>query len=197
MKRNKILLVEPSPIIAAGFVYLLSDSIEFEIVRVLESMEKLHEKMLSIKPDILVINPEVIDYSKRYMLKSMFREYTNMFLVALVSAYVESVTLKQYHAVIEISDTKQKIEAKLRNSLLDKNNNTIKENYELSDREKDILIAVAKGKTNKEIADQLHISIHTVISHRKNINRKTGIKTISGLTVYALLNNLIDESSIK
>ena len=49
---------------------------------------------------------------------------------------------------------------------------------------------------NKEIADQMNISIHTVISHRKNITRKTGIKSVSGLTVYALLNNLIDEKDL-
>ena len=62
----------------------------------------------------------------------------------------------------------------------------------LSAREKEILVCVAKGMLNKEIADQCNLSIHTVITHRKNITRKTGIKTTPGLTVYALLNNLID-----
>ena len=62
----------------------------------------------------------------------------------------------------------------------------------LSAREKEILVCVAKGLLNKEIADQCNLSIHTVITHRKNITRKTGIKTAPGLTVYALLNNLID-----
>ena len=62
----------------------------------------------------------------------------------------------------------------------------------LSAREKEILVCVAKGMLNKEIADAENISIHTVITHRKNITRKTGIKTAPGLTVYALLNNLID-----
>ena len=66
------------------------------------------------------------------------------------------------------------------------------EGEELSEREKEILVSVAKGMLNKEIADQYNISIHTVISHRKNITRKTGIKTVAGLTVYALLNNLIE-----
>ena len=51
--------------------------------------------------------------------------------------------------------------------------------------------------TNKEIADQYCISIHTVISHRKNIARKTGIKSVSGLTVYALLNRMIDQQDIE
>ena len=46
---------------------------------------------------------------------------------------------------------------------------------------------------SKEIAEQLNISIHTVISHRKNITKKTGIKSVAGLAVYAMLNNLMSE----
>ena len=61
----------------------------------------------------------------------------------------------------------------------------------LSSRETEILAAVAQGLLNKEIAYKYNISIHTVITHRKNIVRKIGIKTIAGLTAYAILNNLI------
>ena len=62
----------------------------------------------------------------------------------------------------------------------------------LSQREKEILASVAKGKTNKEIADEHFISINTVITHRKNITKKTGINSIAGLTVYAILNHIIE-----
>lgn len=64
----------------------------------------------------------------------------------------------------------------------------------LSNREKEILAAVAHGKTNKEIADDLFISINTVVTHRKNIARKTGINSIAGLTVYAILNHIVEIS---
>ena len=67
----------------------------------------------------------------------------------------------------------------------------------LSDREKEVLAEVARGYLNKEIADRLNISINTVITHRKNITRKTGIKTTPGLTVYALLTGLVDISSFE
>lgn len=67
----------------------------------------------------------------------------------------------------------------------------------LSDREKEVLACVARGMMNKEIADELKISINTVITHRKNITRKTEIKTVPGLTVYAILNNLVDINSIE
>jgi len=83
--------------------------------------------------------------------------------------------------------------------ILNSSNNQIVENTESSDltaREKEVLKLVALGHSNKEIADQLFISHHTVISHRKNLTDKLGIKSISGLTVYAILNKLIDTESI-
>ncbi len=67
----------------------------------------------------------------------------------------------------------------------------------LSDREIDVLKEVALGYSNKEIAERLFISINTVITHRKNITGKLGIKTISGLTVYALLNHLIQPEEVR
>ena len=71
------------------------------------------------------------------------------------------------------------------------------ESNELSDREKEVLVQVARGLLNKEIADKLCISVNTVITHRKNITRKIGIKTAPGLTVYAILNGLVDINSIE
>lgn len=72
----------------------------------------------------------------------------------------------------------------------------IDEHEGLSAREIDVLRLVAQGYSNKEIAEKLFISIHTVMSHRKNITEKLGIKSISGLTVYAIINNFIDTKSL-
>ncbi len=67
---------------------------------------------------------------------------------------------------------------------------------ELTNREKEVLRLIALGKTNRAIADLLFISTHTVISHRKNITEKLGIKSIPGLTVYAIIQKIIDPSDI-
>ena len=67
----------------------------------------------------------------------------------------------------------------------------------LSDREKDVIVALVQGMSNKEIADHLFISINTAITHRRNIVRKLQIRSTAGLTIYAIVNNLIDISSIK
>ncbi len=70
------------------------------------------------------------------------------------------------------------------------------EGDELTVREKEVLQLVALGHANKSIAEKLFISTHTVISHRKNITDKLGIKSISGLTIYAILNKLINSETI-
>ena len=66
----------------------------------------------------------------------------------------------------------------------------------LSDREKDIIKCVAKGMSNKEIADKLYLSIHTVTTHRRNITAKLQIHSPAGLTIYAIINNLIDIAEV-
>ena len=61
----------------------------------------------------------------------------------------------------------------------------------LSPREKEIVTLVAEGYINKEIADKLGLSVFTVTTHRKNISQKLGIRSIAGLTVYAMMNGLV------
>jgi len=61
------------------------------------------------------------------------------------------------------------------------------EDYQLSDREQEVLELVAQGLSSKEISDKLNIAVNTVNTHRKSITRKTGIKSVAGLAVYAML----------
>ena len=70
------------------------------------------------------------------------------------------------------------------------------DNDALSEREKEVIVSLVQGMTNKEIADHLCISVNTVITHRKNIARKLQIHSPAGLTVYAIAKGLIDISSV-
>ncbi len=92
--------------------------------------------------------------------------------------------------ILLISDTSSTIGQKIDN--LFQNVKSKRRSNQLSTRETDVLKLVALGDSNKQIADKLFISIHTAITHRKNITQKLGIKTIAGLTLYAVLNNLTD-----
>lgn len=68
--------------------------------------------------------------------------------------------------------------------------------HELSAREIEVLVLITKGLINKEIADKLNIGLTTVITHRKNITKKLGIKSVSGLTIYAVMNGYVEADRI-
>lgn len=68
--------------------------------------------------------------------------------------------------------------------------------HDLSAREIEVLVLITKGLINKEIADKLNISLTTVISHRKNITEKLGIKSVSGLTIYAVMNGYVEADNL-
>ncbi|MBQ6083523.1 MAG: response regulator transcription factor [Bacteroidales bacterium] len=194
---NKIIIVEPSPMLSGGLAQYFDDIRQVSVVSQLDSIDRLEEKLASYNPEILIINPLLVSFDANEAFQKLLREFPNVIPVALVSSFIDKNILKQFNEVIEMTDSKQKVVSKIFNLLNDNNLSQEKtENVELSNREVDVLVALAKGLTNKEISDQLFISVHTVITHRKNIIRKTGIKSVSGLTVYALLNNLVDESDI-
>lgn len=197
MKNNKILIVETSPLISSGLSSFFEGMNQFTVSAVVENMEDLQDKMIIHNPDILIINPIMIGYyAINNFFKNLSQNYPNIHCVALVTTYIDKNILRNFKEIIELSDNKQKVVNKLINLLNNSDETTSQENIELSNREVDVLVSVAKGMTNKEISDLLSISVHTVITHRKNIVKKTGIKSVAGLTVYALLNNLVEESEI-
>ena len=67
----------------------------------------------------------------------------------------------------------------------------------LSEREKEIVVCIVRGMTGKEIADRLFISVNTVLTHRKNISRKLNIHSVAGLTIYAIVNGLVNINELK
>lgn len=199
MKANmkKVLLIVPSKIVARGIEAVLSELGEFRVEGILTDLSHSSElRLKNMDADVIIIDPVVFDYMSRTSVRARMSEYSDAAIVALMTIPMEEEHQKQYDAVIGLNDDPVHVVRKLRDSLASRQDNPEIEDYDLSAREKEILVCVAKGMLNKEIADHCNLSIHTVITHRKNITRKTGIKTVAGLTVYALLNNLIDSNSI-
>lgn len=192
----RAIICEASEIIANGLAEIIQGMPNFAVVSRLDNPDRLNERILATDTNLLVINPTLLGYAERNLPSQLCKEFPHLSVIALITNYIENSTLKAYNGIIEINDPKLKVINTL-NQLAQNNDKAEKsDDVELTKREQDVLVAVAKGMMNKEIADQMNISIHTVISHRKNITRKTGIKSVSGLTVYALLNNLIDENEV-
>lgn len=191
--KKRILLIEKSPIVAAGFATILQKQATFEVSSVTDNLSRISERIVVDHPDLIVLNPSLVDYSKRNTFRSLIPDAQNIPIIALVYHYFDQQWLKSFNGVIEINEDAEKINSQLTdalNSFLEPSESS--ELYELSDREREVLVELSKGLSNKEIADKLHISVHTVITHRKNIIKKTGIKSVAGLTVYAMLNNLME-----
>lgn len=194
--RNRVIICEASEIVANGLAEMINGMAQFDVVLRVDSPERISEKILSSNANMLIIDPALLGYQNKDFLLQLGKEHPNVFVVALVTTYLDHSFLTPYNGVIELNDSRAKIIEKM-NELVQNEASKNSDDVELSKRETDVLVAVAKGMMNKEIAEQMNISIHTVISHRKNITRKTGIKSVSGLTVYALLNNLIDEKDCR
>jgi len=197
MNNIKILVAEASYLIQKGLGAILQKLGDNQVIQEMDRAEGLFESLHSLKPDILIINPDLFE-SNIDLLKKECVKLGDCKLVIISND--EEVELKySADAFLHYNDGQAKIIAcleGLKDELIKKNKSK-KSAEPISAREKNILKHIALGLTNKEIADQLFISIHTVVTHRKNITHKLGIKSVSGLTVYAILNNLVTMDEVK
>lgn len=197
MKRvHSIAIIESSQIIREGISKLILDSTSsFYPVNKYENIENFISA--SQVADIIIINPNLY-VSNNQLFKDVLSIAPGSKIISLISCCLPDSLNDKWDESISIYSTQKEIIEKLR-GLVEKPVGTLKQveivsdQYDLSERELEVLISVAKGLTNKEIATNHNISVHTVMSHRKNIIKKTGIKSISGLTVYALINGFIDK----
>ena len=187
--KRQVLVVEPSDIVREGLRSLLDEE-EFVMQAPLREIPAdMAQRIGRQQPDILILNPTLLNTPPRMQLVAIQQARTSMAVVALVYEYVEPSLLSQFKTVLDIREKGNRVAQLLRESCQQEQED--EEGYELSERETEVLVLLAKGCSSKEIADKLNISIYTVNTHRKNITRKTGIKSVAGLAVYALLHNLV------
>ena len=193
-KKYRVAIVERSVIIAQGLQEIIRQSNDYEVVYIAESVRAFAERIALLDVDVVVVGSQ--SFIDGGALRSLHDKMQKVALVLISTVVREDELLRQFDGVINIYDSATQVIKKLDSAVEQSQTNPYSDSHDLSDREQDVLILVAKGKANKEIADELNISIHTVMSHRKNITHKTGIKSVAGLTVYALLNNLLDQNDL-
>ena len=144
-------------------------------------------------PEILLINPLILSNNTISVIK---KEFPKIKTVAILSSFIDSKTLTDFDDTISIFDETDSIITKM-DGLLTKNEEESTDTEQLSYREKEIIACIVKGMTNKAIADKLSISIHTVITHRRNITKKLQIHSAAGLAIYAIVNKIVEIQDIK
>ncbi|WP_372772990.1 response regulator transcription factor [Mangrovibacterium sp.] len=194
MEEN-VFIIHPSEIIRKGLTWVLQEYFKMEITQ-LSSIDDLNS-FAAISNNLIII---ILQKGMTLPVETeeRLRRNNHVFLVSLSPSTDKDGLVEGYDYDLNVLATNLEIQTLVQ--VIRKSASKIKaitaENSDLTQREKDVIRQIALGLSNKEIADKLNISIHTVISHRKNITEKLNIKSISGLTVYAIMNNLLDITDI-
>ena len=191
----KITVAEPSVIIRSGIIAVIgsAENLKAEIYEVSE-IDQLRNVLSWQHPDILLVNPASLGL---FPLQQLKKDTGNpdMKCVALQFAFTDHAALKSYDDAISVYDSAETVNDKLARLVSEPERD--KRHESLSGREKEVIACVVQGMTNKQIADKLFISTHTVITHRRNISAKLGIHSPAGLTIYAIVNKLVELDDIK
>ena len=197
MSRVTFIIANKSFIVRRGLVLTIEEIPKLEVVKEIDNERNFFRDINKLKPDFVIINYDFyksldvndfnskIEKSKSKIIKLIDRNKDDNFLNGV--DYCLDINDAKCNIINQIKD----IVAPLLETEKANSNSSV-----LSNREKDVLRYIALGLTNKEVADKLFISIHTVVSHRKNITKKLDIHTVSGLTIYAVLNKIIDIKSL-
>ncbi len=220
MAKIKILIADNSFLIRAGFRSIISANSDFKLVGEAEKAEELTEKLFLHNPEVLVLDYNSIYFSIDDILV-IKEQFPNVNILAVTSPLAKNIIsaalsngvishlLKDCgmdeitEAIYDTAKGEKFFCGKVVNILLQentdsevtKNNNKSEavscDGIKLSMREIEIIQNVAEGFNNKEIANRLFLSVHTVTTHRKNIMSKLGVNNTAGLMMYAIRQNLL------
>jgi DNA-binding NarL/FixJ family response regulator len=189
-----VAIIEKSNIIKEGLTYLLKAHNVCSQIAKLDDLDDWFFVFKNDTPDLIIINPDRLKDMDLDKIRQKIEISDKIPIIGLLYQYFDRDVYSMFSSTIYITDTEDVILAKLRNK--QKKENDVSSCEKLTDREKVVLKLLLKGYSNKEVADKLMISPHTAITHRKNIVEKTGIRSLSGLAIYAILNNITDIDEI-
>lgn len=195
----KIVVAETAVIVRSGLTAVLKRIPNLNVHPVeVASPDALQNYIHLHTPDIVIVNPTFGGWFELPAFKAETGK-PDIRYIALVCSVIDPNALKEYDENIAICDDIDAITGKINQLLQSEGEEEDKDSEQetLSQREKEIIICVVKGMTNKAIADQLFLSIHTVITHRRNIARKLQIHSPAGLTIYAIVNKLVELQDVK
>lgn len=171
MKSQEIILIavaETSVIVRSGLVAVLKRLPDMNIQTIeVTSKEGLQHCMEAHTPNILIVNPQFEGWFDVDAFKEHYPHLETK-IVSLICTFVDANQLKGYEESINLFDDVESLEKKI-SVLMNFAEEDDSGQDTLSQREKEIIGCVVRGMTNKEIAEKLYISVHTVITHRRNI----------------------------
>jgi DNA-binding NarL/FixJ family response regulator len=192
-----IIIADASEIINEGLSGIIMNTGQLFEVHSASNLCELEQLNIKTRAEVIFINPVLIQNQLKHFL-SLKKDFQGTQWIGILYSYADPQILSELNGVININDSRNEIIGSIHKLLSSEQlSDNQKQQETLSEREIDVLKLLVDGNANKEIADKLNISTHTVISHRKNISQKTGIKSVSGLTIYAVVKNIISIDSYR
>jgi len=190
-KTAHILIIEPSSIIREGLTTIIfQKNPTFTFVKEASVKEVLKKERATIF-NLIIVNPMVFNGSKN-LWNRFFSSFKDVNVLGLISSFYDRDFYNGFTACLFLNDSNTDILLEIEKHLTIKLEKKRLNENTLSEREIDVLRLLAQGNSQKEIAEGLFISIHTVVTHRKNISQKLGVKSTAALVIYAVANNIID-----
>ncbi len=190
----KIVIAENSLILRSGISAVLKRLSDYTFsINEVSNMDAFMLFSRLHRPEIAIINPLFLG---GVSIANYKRDNPDTKVVALVSGYFDNKTLADFDGSISIFDDLDTVNDTISSVLHIEEDDDNIETEQLSQREKEIIGCVVKGLTNKAIAEKLSISIHTVITHRRNISKKLQIHSSAGLAIYAIVNKIVEIQDI-
>ncbi len=198
MEAKRVIIATESFVVNQGFHLIFNNLRYYQVINKTDNFKDLIKLLNNDITNIVLISSKLLEESGN-LNQLIHQERENPFeLIAYLSTDDTVLENKNMFSLqIHSTDSKEVIINGL-NGIIEPQNKESEEieSAVVSEREKEILKQVALGLTNNEIAERLFISAHTVITHRKKITKKLGIKSVSGLTVYAIINGLVEMEDI-
>ena len=186
----KVVIAENSVILRSGLTSVLKRFSEYNFqINEISGYDALLLFMRLHTPEILIINPFFI---AGFNVAAIKKEFPALKTIAFLPSFIDSKIASDYDASISIYDSADVVCEKIADLFNEPDESETQETDQLSAREKEIVGYVVKGWPNKTIADHLSISIHTVITHRRNIATKLQIPSSAGFAIYAIANKIVE-----
>ena len=193
MRISGFILVIDSYLVRLGMAAILNRIPGVRVLKEFGAGDPFEAFLESHPVDYIIMSQSVFDRSLELFIDNPeLLEKTALLQDAHKESFTPDLPPHDVHTTIHLLEGKEAIIQKIRLLIDNRDQRGLETpSMELSPRETTIVRLVSLGLTNRQIAEKLFLSAHTVMTHRKNINGKLGIKSVSGLTVYAIVNNII------
>lgn len=212
MEKIKITIADSHFLSRKGLAVLLNENMDFVLLAEAISTADIINQAKFYKPDLIIIDYTSANFCLEG-LQQIVKKYPNAKLLAITETNNNQIISKALHIgitshLLKDCDEDEIVEAiyktakgekfmcgKIVTSILKEKEGNFDEfsceGLKISSREIEIITLVAEGLSNKEVADKLFLSTHTVITHRKNIMNKLGVNNTAGLVLFAVRENLV------